>query len=268
MRIHIKTIQDTWVSARINGAKVRFRVTGTGPRMQRFTSSGPIQLSGIDGRRGAASQLNHRREHLVWPTTPRADLENLPELVQGGQAVFFETYRGFNIKRLQVQASHPVEMEVGVNSGAWCLRAGDAVHFRTLVQPAEIVFPAAAPARGHEADGGATAWNLGQPFIDTSQAGHRIHANSEQRLLSAAPQGGTDGELSDLLGVSLSAVKKVWASIYLRVQSVKPFDVRIELDKNIDGDRGKEKKQKLLVFLREHPEELRPYSQRLLQNGR
>ena len=49
---------------------------------------------------------------------------------------------------------------------------------------------------------------------------------SEQRLLSAALQGGTDGELSDLLGVSLSAVKKMWASIYLRVQSAKPFDCK------------------------------------------
>ena len=77
---------------------------------------------------------------LVWPTAPRADFENLPELVQGGQSLFFETYRGFNIKRLQVQASHPVEMAVAVNSGAWCLRAGDAVHFRTLEQPAEVAF--------------------------------------------------------------------------------------------------------------------------------
>jgi DNA-binding CsgD family transcriptional regulator len=83
---------------------------------------------------------------------------------------------------------------------------------------------------------------------------------SEQRLLSAALQGGTDEELSDLLGISLSAVKKMWASIYLRVQSCKPFDVRLEFNESINGNRGKEKKQKLLVFLREHPEELRPYS--------
>jgi DNA-binding NarL/FixJ family response regulator len=90
---------------------------------------------------------------------------------------------------------------------------------------------------------------------------------SEQRLLSAALQGGTDGELAHLLGVSLSAVKKMWASIYLRVQFRKPFDLKIELDESVDGDRGKEKKQKLLVFLREHPEELRPYSLKLLENG-
>lgn len=203
---------------------------------------------------------------LVWPTAPRADVENLPELVQGGQAVFFETYRGFNIKRLQVQASHPVEMEVGVNSGAWCLRAGDAVHFRTLEQPAEVVFrqPHMLEVTKEMAARQPGTWvslllKHRKPVIGFKR--------SEQRLLSAALQGGTDGELSDLLGVSLSAVKKMWASIYLRVQSAKPLDVRIELDESTDGDRGKEKKQKLLVFLREHPEELRPYSLRLLQNG-
>ena len=64
---------------------------------------------------------------------------------------------------------------------------------------------------------------------------------SEQRLLSAALQGGTDGELSDLLGISLLVVKKMWASIYLRVQSRNPFGARVELDERIDGDRGKEK---------------------------
>ena len=203
---------------------------------------------------------------LVWPTAPRAGFKNLPELVQGGQVVFFETYRGFNIKRIQVQASQPVEMEVAVNSGAWCLRAGDAVHIRTLEQPAEVTVlqPHMLEATKEMAARQPGTWvslllTYRKPVIGFTR--------SEQRLLSAALQGGTDGELSDLLGVSLSAVKKMWASIYLRVQSAKPSDARIELDESIDGDRGKEKKQKLLVFLREHPEELRPYYLRMLENG-
>lgn len=203
---------------------------------------------------------------MVWPTAPRADFENLSELTQGGQALFFEAYRGFNIKRLQVQASHPLEMEVAVNSGAWCLRAGDGIHFRTLEQPAEVAFlqPHMLEVTKEMAARQPGTWvslllTHRKPVIGFSR--------SEQRLLSAALQGGTDGELSNLLGVSLSAVKKMWASIYLRVQSAKPLDLRIELDEGVDGDRGKEKKQKLLVFLREHPEELRPYSLRLRENG-
>jgi len=50
--------------------------------------------------------------------------------------------------------------------------------------------------------------------------------------------GGTDGELSDLLGVSLFAVKKTWASIYLRAKSTR-LDVGIVFHETIGGDRGK-----------------------------
>ena len=203
---------------------------------------------------------------LVWPTAPRTDFENLPELIQGGQALFFDTYRGFNIKRLQVQAAHPAEMAVAVNSGAWRLREGDAVHSRTLEQPSEM-----AVLQPHmlEVTREMAAQQPGT-WVSLLLAYHKPvigFTRSEQRLLSAALQGGTDGELSHLLGVSLSAVKKMWASIYLRVQSREQFDLRIEFDESVDGDRGKEKKQKLLVYLREHPEELRPYSLRLLENG-
>ena len=42
-------------------------------------------------------------------------------------------------------------------------------------------------------------------------------------------------------------MKKMWASIYLRVQSRQPWNAGIEFDERIDGDRGKEKKQKLLA---------------------
>ena len=202
---------------------------------------------------------------LVWPTAPSTDFENLPELLQEGQALFFDAYRGFNIQRLQVQASHPAEMAVAMNSGAWRLRDEDAVHSRILEQPAEdaVLQPHMLEATKEMAAQQPGSWvslllAYRKPVIGFTR--------SEQRLLSAALQGGTDGELSDQLGISLSAVKKTWANIYLRVQSRKPSDLRIELD-GTDGDRGKEKKQKLLAYLREHPEELRPYSLRLLENG-
>jgi hypothetical protein len=83
---------------------------------------------------------------------------------------------------------------------------------------------------------------------------------SEQRLLLTALRGGTDPELADELGVSLSAVKKSWALIYERVSPhLQGFTCCHE---SIEGvsERGKEKKQRLLCYLRDHPEELRPAS--------
>lgn len=90
-------------------------------------------------------------------------------------------------------------------------------------------------------------------------------SRSEQRLLHAALAGesGTDNELAESLGVSLPTIKKMWLSIYRRVNDRQPEAIRdcVPVDA---AERGKEKRRHLLVYLREHPEELRPVSQKLL----
>jgi hypothetical protein len=83
-----------------------------------------------------------------------------------------------------------------------------------------------------------------------------------------ALDGGTDKELADELGISLSAVKKTWRMIYDRVAACQPE--LIPSNSQADAwtqDRGKQKKQRLLAYLREHPEELRPVSRKLLQQA-
>lgn len=81
---------------------------------------------------------------------------------------------------------------------------------------------------------------------------------SEQRLLLAALQGGTDDDLARTLGISLSAVKKTWGSIYSRVTLRSPGLIPNHVPVESTSERGKEKKQRMLAYLREHPEELRP----------
>jgi DNA-binding NarL/FixJ family response regulator len=84
---------------------------------------------------------------------------------------------------------------------------------------------------------------------------------AEQRLLRSALKGSTDQELSNELGLSLSFVKKTWHSIYERAGETVP---ELHLDRT-DGSvsqRGKEKKQRVLAYVRNHPEELRPSSPR------
>ena len=81
---------------------------------------------------------------------------------------------------------------------------------------------------------------------------------SEQRVLKAALRGSTDEELSDELGVSLSFVKKAWRSIYERAGDSIPEVFPEGLSDEIEGGRGKEKKQRLLSYVRDHLEELRP----------
>jgi len=91
-------------------------------------------------------------------------------------------------------------------------------------------------------------------------------SRSEQRLLLAAWDGATDEQLSNKLGISIHAVKMRWRMIYDRVAACLP-DLVADSSR-VDGEmrgRGREKKQRLLDYVRKHPEELHPVSRKLLQ---
>jgi hypothetical protein len=87
----------------------------------------------------------------------------------------------------------------------------------------------------------------------------------EQRLLSCAIQGATDEHLAGTLGTSLPAVKKTWVSIYRRVEGHLPgLMPEPGQSDSPAGVRGREKRRRLMAYLREHLEELRPVSRKLL----
>ena len=90
-------------------------------------------------------------------------------------------------------------------------------------------------------------------------------SRSEQRLLSQALRGLTDEEVADELGISPSGVKKTWRSAYLRVERSSIDILPKTTDQTEYGDRGRGKKHHLLAYVREHLEELRPISAKLLR---
>jgi hypothetical protein len=81
---------------------------------------------------------------------------------------------------------------------------------------------------------------------------------AEQRLLLAALRGLTDSKLSDELMISLSAIKKTWLAVYERAAQAMPGEFEENGNSQINSKRGKEKKQRLLAYLRGRMEELRP----------
>jgi DNA-binding CsgD family transcriptional regulator len=93
-------------------------------------------------------------------------------------------------------------------------------------------------------------------------------SRNEQRLLVRALQGATDEQLAGVLGTSIPSVKKMWVSVYRRVEDrlpeLIPDPQRLEISTNV---RGREKRRRLLSYLREHSEELRPYSRKHLANA-
>jgi hypothetical protein len=83
---------------------------------------------------------------------------------------------------------------------------------------------------------------------------------SDQLLLVAALKGATDSELASQLGVSVTAIKKRWLSVFAAFESVEPKLSGISASKAQDcTKRGLQKRHHVLSYVRAHPEELRPY---------
>ena len=83
----------------------------------------------------------------------------------------------------------------------------------------------------------------------------------DQQLLIAALNGDTDAELSQLMGVSVPAIKKRWLTIFRRVADANP-QILAALEPTGAGTRGRQKRHHVLAYVRAHPEELRPYDWR------
>jgi hypothetical protein len=82
-------------------------------------------------------------------------------------------------------------------------------------------------------------------------------------------ESGTDEEISDRLFISQSAIKKTWRSAYERVDAFGLATIP-KNSKYHEGliKRGRKKKEHLLAYLRDHPEELRPFSRRISKKRR
>jgi hypothetical protein len=178
---------------------------------------------------------------------------------------FLDHHRGFLLKELVAQGESPEHLEGLRNTGGFLFhfregRYGDlgGMDLRELALKVHIMGLTREMALRHLG-----SW-VGSLFLyEPPQFGFNV---SEQRLLTSALAGGTDEQLSDDLGISLSAVKKTWRSIYDRVAVCLPE--LIPNNSQLDGEasrRGKDKKQRLISYLREHPQELRPVSRKHLQ---
>ena len=81
------------------------------------------------------------------------------------------------------------------------------------------------------------------------------YSPAQRAILRLARQGYTDQEIAATLGKTTDSVKKRWAGIYARFAASFPG----RLPEGRDGSRGQEKRRTLLAYLKDRPEELRPY---------
>lgn len=202
---------------------------------------------------------------IVWEAVSRPEFAERPDLYHLMVDVFRGLYRGFLLKEMICSQLESVKrLEWAVNSGG--------------------LYWDPAKARYGKSPRGSTEEFVREPHIvgltrelEFARLGSWVgtlfdyqpprfgFSRSEQRLLQAALAGesGTDEELTKTLGVSLPTIKKMWLSVYRRVTDHQPETIhdsaRLEA-----AERGKEKRRRLLSYLREHPEELRIVSQKRL----
>ncbi len=78
---------------------------------------------------------------------------------------------------------------------------------------------------------------------------------AQRAILLLARQGYTDGEIAAALDKTTDSIKKRWSGIYARFATAFPG----RLPEGREGSRGAEKRRTLLAYLKDRPEELRPY---------
>jgi DNA-binding CsgD family transcriptional regulator len=81
----------------------------------------------------------------------------------------------------------------------------------------------------------------------------------EQRMLLRAIDGLTDEEIAGTLDVSRDAVKQTWRSIYDHVIQVMPDLVDRGQMMGAEGARGQEKRRRIVAYVRDNAQELRPH---------
>ncbi len=206
---------------------------------------------------------------IVWEGCASREFESDPELYRFAMDGFIQLHRGYLWKEvINVAAESAERLHWNMKTGGLLWDAAADRYVDSLNGNAEEIVskPHVTGVRRKELrerpDLFGASWvgrlfDYHPPLLGFSR--------SEQRVLTSSLAGATDEQLSSTLGISIPAIKKTWASIYRRVADHLPELVRDVLQSDVGGaPRGREKRRELLAYLREHPEELRPVSRKLL----
>jgi len=182
--------------------------------------------------------------------------EDRPRWVTELTKAFMLEHRGFKLREVVTQPVDVTTVRVVLNSGALLWRSSDHcyveagdVNLDKLIRSPFILGINRELVALHMGTWASTLFLYNPPRIYFRPA--------EQRLLRSALKGATDEELSNELRVSLSFIKKTWHSIYERAAETVP-DLHLNRTEGSVNQRGKEKKQRVLAYVRNYPEELRP----------
>ncbi|WP_144061187.1 helix-turn-helix transcriptional regulator [Hyphomicrobium denitrificans] len=193
---------------------------------------------------------------LLWIQRPiDASEASGRELSMLGQQTLIRSHRGYRLNRILKEVP-AAALPMFLAGGFLQLRkipAGTLAPFLRMTAPDERVLVGLSREDVERGDpGSAIAW------LFTGNRPVCRFTRAEQSVLLGATEGLIDQEIATQLKISANAVKERWRSIYERVESVLPH-VFTQVAINSES-RGPEKRRRVLAYIDDHPEELRPYS--------
>lgn len=230
-----------------------------GPELVRRVAAGDGCILGPKAIRAANS--SEGLNLVVWTgvTNPPRP-EDVSPLRAALLRDFIEGHSGYRLKEFVSQTFDPESIPSVLNTGGLLWQAADGGYVDGRSAPiAEFngnpFIVGWERKLCYEKGGGIGAWSS---LLFAYTPPNIYFRPAEQCLLLAALRGLTDDQLADEIGISLTAVKKTWRRVYERASGALPHELPIAANVDLETKRGKEKKQYLLAYLRQHMEELRP----------
>lgn len=160
-------------------------------------------------------------------------------------AIFGESHTGYRLNRILVETVSERQRRVHVSGGVWKAVAEFPECERTWLMLTE--------KEAHSVSGSIAAalFRYEEPVL-------RLR-DTEKQLLAEAMNGETDAELATKMNLSLATIKKRWASLFDRVAEIRPELLPDAESRDWKESRGPQKRHRILAYVREHPEEVRPF---------
>jgi hypothetical protein len=165
---------------------------------------------------------------------------------------FLNDMRGYRLREVLAECSDD-ELEWAVTHGGFRIRNDYEEWYRQQAEPAHRRI-----LLGFERADATTLQGTVLELLFHYQPPRLRFTASQRRLLAQAVLHKTDAEIAGDLAVSVSAVKKTWAAVFDQAGELLGESGDVIEHRGAAATRGLQKRHKLLAYLREHPEELKP----------
>ncbi len=211
-----------------------------------------VLTAGELARGNAAGNLSLLILYSAWRRDGLSDreVEQIKTLLA---STFFEAHLGYGMKEWMSEASDAVQIAYAHATAVWNVRVFDKSNMAS-----------------------STDFQTAFLYVDSQHACRRAGSipalmflrrvpifglrGTSQEVLRHALRGHTDDELARMLGITRAAVKKRWIRIFDDVERQVPSFGNASPSR--DSVRGPQRRHHLLAYVREHPEELRPFRTR------